>query len=86
MDNRLQILDLPGDTRQLVGACEVTGNRTLFERNGRPVAILISFDEYIALTETIDIARDTVLRAEIEAGDAEALRNVLMLPEDLFES
>ena len=69
--------------RQLVSECELTGKRTIFERQGRSVAILISWDEYLAQRETIEISNDAHLRARIEESDAEARKNALMLPEDL---
>ncbi len=70
--------------RQLVAECEVSGKRALFERDGRAVAILVSYDEYIALRETIDIANDAELRQQIEKAEEEIGRGVMMLPEDLF--
>ena len=85
MEKRLELLELSPDVRQLVGECEVTGKRTIFERDGRPVAILVSHDEYLALRETIDIANNPELRRQIEAAEDEIKRNALMLPEDLFE-
>jgi len=84
MEKRLELLDLPPDVRQLVGECEVSGKRTLFARDGRPVAILISYDEYLALRETIDISNNADLRKQIEIGEDEIKRNAVMLPEDLF--
>ncbi len=84
MEKRLELLELSPDVRQLVGECEVTGKRTIFERNGRPVAILVSHDEYLALRETIDIANNAELRRQIEVAEDEVKRNALMLPEDLF--
>lgn len=48
------------------------------------MAILVSFDEYLALRETIEIASDEYLRARIETADEELRRNKLLLPEDLF--
>jgi PHD/YefM family antitoxin component YafN of YafNO toxin-antitoxin module len=56
----------------------------VFERSGRPVAILVSHDEYLALRETIDIGKDERLRERIAAADAQAQRGAVMLPEDLF--
>ncbi|HEY8132161.1 MAG TPA: type II toxin-antitoxin system Phd/YefM family antitoxin [Thermoanaerobaculia bacterium] len=85
MEKRLELLELSPDVRQLVGECEVTGKRTIFERDGRPVAILVSHDEYLALRETIDIANNPDLRRQIEAAEDEVKRNALMLPEELFE-
>ena len=85
MEKRLDLLDLPPDVRQLVAECEVSGKRTIFERNGRPVAILVSNDEYLALRETIDIAKDAELRQQIETAESEVGRGAMLLPEDLFE-
>ena len=70
--------------RELVGECELTGKRTLFERNGRSVAALVSYDEYLALRETVDLANDPVLRERIDAADEQIRRGAMLLPEDLF--
>ncbi|GEM_PF-459495 len=76
----IDILEQPDDVRALIAECELTGRKTLFERQEQPVAILISYDEYMALRETIDINNDAELRelaVEAEPGE-------LSLPEDLF--
>jgi PHD/YefM family antitoxin component YafN of YafNO toxin-antitoxin module len=86
MEKRLEILDLPPDVRQLVAECEVSGKRTLFARDGRPVAILISYDEYLALRETIEVSNNADLRRQIETAEDEVKRGAMMLPEDLFET
>src|SRR5947199_6131126 len=85
MEKRIDILDLPPDVRELVGECELTGRRTLFTRNGRPVVALVSHDEFLALKETIDIGNDSVLREQIAQADAEAQRGSVMEVEDLLE-
>ena len=71
--------------RELVGECELTGRRTLFLRNGGPVVALVSHDEWLALKETIDIASDEALRAQIAQGEAEGQRGAMMEVEDLIE-
>ena len=86
MEKRLELLELSPDVRQLVAECEVSGKRTRFERDGKPVAILVSFDEYLALRETIDIGNNAELRRQIDAGEDELRKNALILPEDLFET
>jgi PHD/YefM family antitoxin component YafN of YafNO toxin-antitoxin module/mRNA-degrading endonuclease RelE of RelBE toxin-antitoxin system len=68
---RLDVLDLPEDARDLIRECEATGARTVFERNGRPVAVLVSHDEYTALRETIEIANDSLLFAKLAEADEE---------------
>jgi PHD/YefM family antitoxin component YafN of YafNO toxin-antitoxin module len=85
MEKRFDIMDLTDEMRRLVGECELSGNRTLFERDGRSVATLISYDEYLALRETIDIGKDEALRAQIATAEEQAKRGALLLPEDLFE-
>ena len=84
MEKRLEILDQSDAIRELVAECELTGKRTLFERNGRPVAILASYDEYVALRETIAIAADAILRGRIDAADEEIRRGAMLLPEELL--
>jgi PHD/YefM family antitoxin component YafN of YafNO toxin-antitoxin module len=86
MEKRLDLLDLPPDVRQLVGECELTGRHTIFERNGRAVVILVSYDEYLALRETIDVTNDAALRDSIQRAEDEVKRNALLLPEELFET
>ena len=70
---RLDVLDLPDDARDLIRECEAKGTRTVFERNGRPVAVLVSHDEYIALRETIEIANDPLLFAKLAEADEEEM-------------
>ena len=67
----IEVLDLPEDARELVRECEVKGARTLLQRAGRPVAMLVSYDEYLALRETIDIANDADLGAMLNAAAEE---------------
>ena len=69
----IDILDLGEDARDLIRECEVQGNRTLFERHGRPVAMLVSYDEFTAMRETLDIANDALLYARIVEADEEEI-------------
>ncbi|HEX8253752.1 MAG TPA: hypothetical protein VF846_11420 [Thermoanaerobaculia bacterium] len=68
---RIELLDLGEDARDLIRECEVQGTQTVFERYGRPVAVLVSHDEYTALRETIDIANDSLLFARLAEADQE---------------
>ncbi len=85
MERRVEILDLAGEARELVRDCEITGKRTILTRNGRDVAILISYDEYLALRETIDVSGDAALREQIAAAEKEVERGAMLLVEDLVE-
>jgi PHD/YefM family antitoxin component YafN of YafNO toxin-antitoxin module len=86
MEERREIADLASEElRASVGACELTGRRTIFERNGKPVAVLLSHDEYLALRETIAIAADEALRARIGEADEQVRRGAILAIEDLLE-
>jgi PHD/YefM family antitoxin component YafN of YafNO toxin-antitoxin module len=86
MEKTLQIVELASEElRAIVGECELTGRRTMFERSGRAVAVLLSYDEYVALRETIAIGADEALRTRIEAADEEVRRGAVMAVEDLLE-
>ena len=86
MEKPLEILELPEDVRRLVGECELTGGRKIFSRNGRPIAILLSHDEYLALKETLEISNNADLRAVLEQGEAEVKANRMIVAEDLAET
>jgi PHD/YefM family antitoxin component YafN of YafNO toxin-antitoxin module/Txe/YoeB family toxin of Txe-Axe toxin-antitoxin module len=78
----VDILDLPEELRRVVHECELTGRQIVFDRNGVAAAILTSYDEYMALRETIAIANDARLRALMKKADDEAQRGEM----DLFEN
>lgn len=68
---KVDVLELPEVARDLIRECEAQGSQTVFERNGRPVAVLVSHDEYLALRETIAIANDALLFARLAEADEE---------------
>lgn len=63
--------------RAAVLATEVMGRRTAITRRESPIAILISWDEFISLRETIELESDEATVAEIRAGEAELVRKEL---------
>lgn len=67
----IDVLDLPEEAREFVRECEVRGERTLLQRGGRSVAMLVSYDEYLALRETVEIANDAELGAALNAAAEE---------------
>lgn len=84
MEKNFEVLDLSGDLRNLVAECEISGRRALFRRGERPVALLISHDEYLALRETVSILGDAALRQRIESAESQAAGGALLQAEDLF--
>jgi mRNA-degrading endonuclease RelE of RelBE toxin-antitoxin system len=68
---RIDLLTVPEEVRDLIRESEVQGTHTVFERNGRAVAILVSHDEYLAMSETLAIANDALLFAKLAEADEE---------------
>lgn len=84
MPNRLtEVLDLVDEFRAAVSECEITGARTTFVRGLRPVAVLVSHDEYAALRETVSIVGDAAVREAIETADAELALGAMLLLDEL---
>lgn len=83
-DRSLDSTELSEELRQFVRETEVTGRRTIFSRNGKPVAIMVSHDEYMALRETIDLSSQPEVLADIVEAENQAKKGALLLPEDLF--
>ncbi len=54
------------------------GEGVIITRSGRPAGVLVSFDEYEGLLETLEILADSELAAAVRAGldDAAAGRTV----------
>lgn len=71
-----EILDLGDETGDIVALCEVTGQRTLFVRGETNVAILVSFDEYAALRETLDLLDELQLIGERSSVSPHSLARV----------
>ena len=82
-EKRIEIPGATDELRELVAECEVAGRRTRFTRDGRTVAVLVSWDEYLSLRETVDIASSPDEIAAIGRAEDEARRGALLLLEDL---
>jgi len=83
-DRTLDVLGLEKSLRELVGESELTGQRTIFTRNGKRVVTLVSYDEYLALRETIEIAADSAAMTRLRAAEEEVTRNRILAMEDLL--
>lgn len=83
-DQTVDLYDLEPRMSDLVSQCEITGTRTRISRDGRVIAILITADEHLALTQTIEIASSPETMAAIEEARREAAAGNLLEPEDLF--
>ena len=82
-DNYVDLLAQNDDVRAAVRVTEVTGTRTVFTREGRNVAILLSWDEYLALAETVRLSADPRRIEHIRAADDEIARTGGALPDEI---
>jgi len=83
-DQTVDLYDLEPRMSDLVSQCEIIGTRTRITRDGRAIAILITADEHLALTQTIEIASDAATMAAIDEARREAAAGQLLEAEDLF--
>ncbi|MGI9001639.1 MAG: type II toxin-antitoxin system Phd/YefM family antitoxin [Pseudonocardia sp.] len=56
---------------EFIDRAEGEHERVVVTRNGRPVAVLIGYDDLAALEETLDILGDSEALAEIREAEAE---------------
>lgn len=57
--------------RAIVDEVVETGTEFTITRHGRPVAVILSFEEYESLVETLNILSDDEAMAAIEEAEAE---------------
>ncbi|MBI2212706.1 MAG: hypothetical protein HYU52_03595 [Acidobacteria bacterium] len=81
---RIDILESGDELREAASAAEIAGRHTLLLRGEKPVAIVLSHDEYLALAETVAIAADPALVARIGVAEQELAKGDVYDAEDLF--
>jgi prevent-host-death family protein len=83
----LSLSDAKAKLSGLVDAVESRDEEVVITRNGRPVAVLVSPDEYESWKETLAVRADADLMREIRAGLASLKRRKprLYTLEELFE-
>jgi PHD/YefM family antitoxin component YafN of YafNO toxin-antitoxin module len=85
-EERIEIPNADPSLRESVAACEVAGRRTVFTRDARPVAVLVSWDEYLSLRETVEIASSPEEIAAIGRAEDEVKRGAVLLAGDLLDA
>jgi antitoxin YefM len=65
MTTTLPLAEVRDRLSPLVGSVEHTHERVVITKNGRPAAVLISFDDLESLEETLDILSDSHAVEEI---------------------
>ncbi len=68
MSKTLTLSEAKARLSELVATVEQTEEELIITRNGRPVAVLISAEEFESWQETRDIQRNPALMKEIKEG------------------
>lgn len=67
----LPLTELRDKLSEVVGEIETTNAEYVVTRHGRPVAIILNYEEYEAMVETLNILSDPDAMAAIAEGEAE---------------
>ena len=66
------LADVKNRLSEIIASAEKTHERTVITKNGRPVAILLSVEDYQGMEETLDILSDPREAAELREAIVEA--------------
>ena len=70
MTKTLPISEVKTKLPELVKGVVERDDEVVITRNGRPVAVIVSLDEYEGLRETLEILSDSEAMAQIRRGEA----------------
>lgn len=65
------LTDVRNNLSEIVDEIDRTGSQCVITKHGRPVAVILSSDEYESLVETMNILSDQDTMAAIAQGEAE---------------
>jgi prevent-host-death family protein len=69
--NTAPLTEVRDKLRQVVDNVVDTGAEYVITRHGKPVAVVLAFDEYESLLETLNILSDAETVAAIDEGEAD---------------
>jgi len=69
--NTAPLTEVRDKLRQVVDTVVETGTEYVITRHGKPVAVVLAFDEYESLVETLNILSDAETVAAINEGEAD---------------
>lgn len=70
MNNAAPFTEVRDRLREILDDVATTGNQYTITRHGRPVAVIVSAEEYDSLIETLNILSDTEAMAAIADGES----------------
>ncbi|WP_448625906.1 type II toxin-antitoxin system Phd/YefM family antitoxin [Geodermatophilus sp. URMC 64] len=71
MNNTAPLTEVRDNLREIVDDVVDTGNVYTITRHGRAVAVVLSYDEYESLVETMNILADSHAMEAIAEGESE---------------
>ncbi|WP_155373307.1 type II toxin-antitoxin system Phd/YefM family antitoxin [Catellatospora vulcania] len=69
--NTAPLTEVRDNLREVVDTVVNTGGEYIITRHGKNVAVILSYDEYEALVETLNILSDDATMAAIREAEAE---------------
>jgi len=69
--NTAPLTEVRDNLREVVDTVVNTGTEYVITRHGKPVAVVLSYEEYEALVETLNILSDDDTMTAIREGEAE---------------
>lgn len=79
----ISVTDARKDFLPLIDRVESELHRFMMTRHGKPVAVVISYQEYSRMVETLKLIEDRELAREIRQGSAEAEQGKLIALMDI---
>ena len=80
----VKLSDAKTHLARLLRNVQELGERVVITRSGEPAGVLISYEEYEGLLETLDILGDPALAASIRRGLEEAERGELKSDDEVW--
>ncbi len=84
MTTTTSLADAKSHLSAIVASAELTHERTIITKNGRPAAIIIGIDDFEGMEMTMEILRDQLAMAEIREGEAAVARGECATLEDVM--
>jgi antitoxin YefM len=72
VNNAAPFTEVRDRLREILDDVATTGNQYTITRHGRPVAVIVSAEEYDSLIETLNILSDPDAMAAIAEGESES--------------
>ncbi len=82
----LSITEVRNNLLDIVRSAKNVLERVIITKNGKPEAVLLSYDEYEGWLETIEITKDSELMADIEHAKADIKAGRLYSYADVFKA